>query len=302
MKIRLQKTPSKYIMPLNVNSLRGHFIFKKSSKTRSKNILFIPDVRSNIMLSYNIINTLSNYGSVTTFELPGIGGMESFYKINLKPSIDNYVDYLSSLIKLRYKNKKIILAGHGFGFIVITKMLQKYDNISEQTSLVIGIDGTARYDDYIIDKRTRIYLKILSTLSVFSRVLISIGFKNTILEKGYSSTFKKSDFTKELIATDQKYFNKLIGKNDLATHMNILGEMSNFDNCTQNRLNLPLFNIILKDSLIDKKVNEQHLKIIYNRYYQSTPKLNYFDLYKFDDKLLSSLLNSKLKRLLNRRR
>ena len=39
--------------------------------------------------------------------LPGLGGMDSFYSIGLKPSLDNMADYVASFIKLSYKRKKV---------------------------------------------------------------------------------------------------------------------------------------------------------------------------------------------------
>ena len=302
MKSRLLRTPNKYIMPLNVNTLRGNLFFKKHRSLSNKHILYIPDLQSNINLNYNIIQSLSNYGSVTSVDLPGIGGMESFYKIERKPTIEHYADYLASLIRLRYKNKKIILSGQGFGLIVITSMLQRYPIIAEQTKLIVSINGVARFDDYIADRRTRIMYSALGSINFLSNLITSLGLKNYFLEIGYSSKFEKNDISKELISSDSRFLNKSLHKNDLATHLFLLKEISKFDNCNNKRLDIPLWNIILKDTMIDKKVNEQHMKIIFKKYYQSSPKISHYDLFISNDKLISTIFNSKLKKLLLRKR
>ena len=302
MKSRLLRTPNKYIMPLNVNSLRGNLYYKKNYSITSKHLLYIPDLRSDIHTNFNVLQTLSAYGSVTAIDLPGIGGMESFYKIDRKPTIENYADYLSSLIRLRYKNKNIILVGQGFGFIVLTRMLQKNPNIAKQVRLVIAIDGIARFDDLSIDKKTRIYYRFIGLLHIIAQLLVSIGLKYHFLEKGIFNRSNKKDLFQNLLSTDTKFANKSLHSNDLATHLYLLRRISMFDNCTSEQLDIPLWNIILDDSSIDKEVNEQHLRIIYKRYYQSTPKIKYYDLFVVNDKLMSSFINSKLKRLLARKR
>jgi pimeloyl-ACP methyl ester carboxylesterase len=84
--------------------------------------------------------------------LPGFGGMDSFYSIGRKPTIDNMADYLAAFIKLRYKRKKVVIAGMSFGFIIATRMLQRYPELNKKVTLLVSIVGFAHKEDFTFSK------------------------------------------------------------------------------------------------------------------------------------------------------
>src|SRR5690606_17925654 len=108
---------------------------------------------SSIERVYGLAQALNNYGAVTVPDLPGFGGMDSFYKINEKPDIDTMADYLASVIKLRYARRRVILAGVSYGFAVITRMLQRYPDIAKKSDMLVGWAGFAHHEDFRFSKR-----------------------------------------------------------------------------------------------------------------------------------------------------
>ena len=74
---------------------------------------------------WGLVQNFNEYGAVTMPDLPGFGGMDSFYTIGRRPTIDAFADYLAAFIKLRYKRKRITIVGISFGFLVATRMPSK---------------------------------------------------------------------------------------------------------------------------------------------------------------------------------
>src|SRR5438128_12108327 len=113
------KNPQDYIEPLFMNGLQGRMLRLPAPKGKSRDILFVYGHHSSLERWWGVVQDLNQYGSVTMPDLPGFGGMQSLYKIGEEPTIDNLADYLAAFIKLRYKNKKITIAGLSFGFVVV---------------------------------------------------------------------------------------------------------------------------------------------------------------------------------------
>jgi hypothetical protein len=292
MKKRIIKFPKKHIFTLNVNGLRGRMFYMENKNTNKK-ILYIPDLLSNLDLSWNIINLFHHYGSVTAIDMPGIGNMESFSHINKKPSLDNYADYIASIIKLRYKNKKFTIVANGFGFIVLTRALQKYDDLSNNISLIISINGITKSDSLKISNLKKIILKITRNLSIFQRIVN----KNLYFNSFITSINGLDSISKSMNKTDQKYFIKKLHTNDLTNYLKCLKILLNVDNCYK-RVNIHLWNILLNDSVINSDVNEQLLKITYSNVNQIRPDVSFIDLIASPNKHLSKIIPYKLKRKL----
>ena len=294
MKHRINKTQSKYLNPLNINELRGNIAMLKSSSS-DKNILFVPDMNSDMRLNWEVLNYLRYFGNVTSIGLPGYGGMDSFSNILKKPSLNNYADYLSSILKLRYKNKKFIIVGQGFGFIIATRTLQKYPNIARNVKLVISIDGSARHDDIKYEKLKFNKLSYIGLSVIGAKLLKSSGFSKSIQNVNLFSNSSLTDSLSDYHANDLRFVNQIRSKNDLYTHINLLLLIRNFDN-SKITLNIPLWNIILKDSSIIKDSAENNLRSVYKRYSSSSPRIGYYDLMTNKDNCISKLFTMKLKK------
>lgn len=143
-----------YILPLNINGLQGRMLRMPPPKGKRREIMFVYGHHASLERNFGVAEFLNKYGGVTVPDLPGFGGMDPFYKIGKEPSLDNMADYLASFIKLRYKKQKFSLTGLSLGFMIITRMLQKYPELTKQVDFLVSFAGFAHKDDFRYKKST----------------------------------------------------------------------------------------------------------------------------------------------------
>ena len=88
-------------------------------------------------------------------DLPGFGGMDSFNSIGRTPTIDEYADYLAAFVKMRYRRKKVTIIGISFGFVVATRMLQRYPELASKVDIVVSIVGFMHKTDFLFKSKQR---------------------------------------------------------------------------------------------------------------------------------------------------
>src|SRR5689334_16849000 len=108
--------PKKYIIPLNVNRLQGRMLRLPPPGNGKSEILIVYGQQSSLEQLYSLAKQLNTIGGITIVDLPGFGGMQSFYKIGDKPSTDRFADYLSALVQLKYSRRRLNIVGVGYGF------------------------------------------------------------------------------------------------------------------------------------------------------------------------------------------
>ena len=75
-------TIKKYISPLYMDKLRGRMLVLPKQKTTTKtDFLIVYGLNSTIEKWSSLAYELRKYGNVTMPDLPGMGGMQSFYKL-----------------------------------------------------------------------------------------------------------------------------------------------------------------------------------------------------------------------------
>src|SRR5262249_48894244 len=141
--------PQEYIKPLNMNGLPGRMLHMPAPKGYNREILMVYGHHSSIERWFGLAQVFNKYGTVTMPDLPGFGGMRSFYKIGQKPTLDNMADYLASFIKLRYKRRRITIVGMSYGFVVATRMLQRFPDLAKRVDLIVSLVGFAHKDDFV---------------------------------------------------------------------------------------------------------------------------------------------------------
>lgn len=261
----------KNIKPLNMNDLNGRMLRLNAPKGKKRDILLVYGHHASIERVYGIAEALNEYGSVTVPDFPGLGGMDSFYKIGMKPSLDNFADYLASFIKLRYRNRKISIAGMSLGFVIVTRMLQRYPELSEQIDMLISIVGfTHRYDMKFTRPR---YLFYRIGASFFSNKLPSAFFYNVFLHpsvlravysKSHNARSKFENLDKDTLKSTMDFEVKLWRESDIRTYMNTALIMMLLDNC-RIQIDLPVHHIsVSSDQYFDHNVVEQHMRVIFN--------------------------------------
>jgi pimeloyl-ACP methyl ester carboxylesterase len=263
----------KNIKPLNMNGLNGRMLkLPANSKTAKskREILLIYGHHASIERMYGIAEVLSDFGTVTMPDLPGCGGMDSYYTIGVKPTIESMADYLASFIKLNYRNKKVSIAGMSLGFVIVTRMLQKYPELVRKVDILVSIVGFSHKYDFALKRSRLTYYKIGTTF--FSLKLPSLFFYNVflhplVIKNAYSYSHNAKHKFKDLSKDEKKlaldFEVNLWRQDDIRTYMKMANEFLNLDNC-KSQIDLPVHHIsVSSDQYFDNSVVEQHMRIIY---------------------------------------
>ena len=299
---------SDYIQPLTMNGLHGRMLYMPAPKNKKRDILLIYGHHSALERMYGIAEDLNQYGSVTMPDLPGFGGMDSFYKVGMEPTLDAFADYLAAYIKLRYKNKKITIAGMSFGFVVITRMLQKYPRLTKNIELLISVVGFCHHDDLIFTK-TR-YQFYLNGARVFSRRLPALFFRNVILNPVvlravYGGMHNAKSKFQNLSEVDKKRameFEVYLWRcNDVRTYMATTIVMFTLDNCHK-QISLPVEHIsVSTDQYFNHAIVEQHMRVVFTDFREHIAQMDSHAPSIIADKhAAQGLLPKTLRTMLNR--
>lgn len=140
--------PKNLLEPLAINGMQGRLLKLPARNGNSKQILLIYGIHSSHERMYAMAQFLSNYGTVTQPDLPGIGGMDSFYSCNQTVTLDSYADYLYTFLKIRGLNHKVVVVAMSFGFLVVTRMLQRHKDSRDWLEHVISFVGFGRSADF----------------------------------------------------------------------------------------------------------------------------------------------------------
>ncbi len=300
--------PADFIVPLTIDGLSGRMLHMPSRNQHKREILFVYGHHSTLERWWGLMEVLNRYGSVTMPDLPGFGGMDSFYKIGQQPTIDALADYLAAFIKWRYKRKRVTIAGMSFGFVIATRMLQRYPELVSKVDLLVSIVGFARYDDFTFT-RQRYWFYRLSTqalsfqipailfryLCLNSYVLRAIYARTHNAKKKFEAAVSKEDFDRLMDVEVE-----LWQKNDVRTHMFTSVEFLTFDNTTK-QVEIPVWHVSAQnDHYFDNTVVEQHMRCIFTDFVHLETKLNnHAPSVIADAKMAEPLIPTKLRRALS---
>lgn len=152
------------IQSLRINRLVGR-VYKSENTKSKKQILLVSGVGGSIENTEGLIKILSRIGNVVRPDMPGIGGMTSFYSIGRKPNIKAYADYLRAFTKLRYKKtNKITVVTIGEGLLFVTKLLIDYPDLQKNIKTVVSIGGIVHKNDLKVSPSKKLLIKIAPKL------------------------------------------------------------------------------------------------------------------------------------------
>jgi pimeloyl-ACP methyl ester carboxylesterase len=260
-----------YIFPLFMNGLQGRMLRMPAPKNKKREILFIYGLHASLERQFGIAEFLNKYGAVTMPDLPGFGGMQSFYKIGEKPSIDNLADYLASFIKLRYKNKKVTIMAISFGFVVVTRMLQKYPDLAKKVELLVSVVGFVHHDEFLYKRHNKTFFRYVASFfsnrapAWFCRNII---LRPTLIRATYRHVAERHAKLKDADVAERDrridFEVTLWQSNDIRTYMDNLVSMFKLDLCTQ-QVNLPVHHVaVAHDAYFDNHLVSEHMKVIYS--------------------------------------
>jgi pimeloyl-ACP methyl ester carboxylesterase len=289
-----------------MNGLQGRMIRMPAPKGKKREILMVYGHHSSLERWFGLSQAMNKYGTVTMPDLPGFGGMDSFYKLGQKPTLDNMADYLAAFVKLMYKRRRITIVGMSFGFVVVTRMLQRFPELAKRVDLLVSLVGFSHKDDFRFGLVKYWTLKII--VGTFSLPVASHFFRLVCLHPLVLRwVYTKLDHAKFRGLTpeqDEKMLQVEIGlwrDNDVRTHMYTSSVMGKLDNCTK-RVELPVWHVSAKnDHFFNNHNVEQHLRVIFSDFDGGV-----IDLTKHaptviaDAKEASAFIPTRLRRLLSK--
>lgn len=275
------KSPADYIVPLYINGLNGRMLRMPAPPKHNREILFVYGHHSTIERWWGLIQVLNEFGPVTCPDLPGFGGMDSFYKIGQKPSLDAMADYLAAFVKMHYKRRRFSIAGLSYGFIVATRMLQRYPDLAKKVDLLVSVVGFAHSDDFTFSKRR--HKAYITGAKFMSYRAPSIFFKNVLLHPALlRAVYARTHNAKHKFAgADRDQHKRLMDfevhlwhANDARTHMATTVDMLTVNNC-KTKVNLPVWHIAVKgEKYFDNHKVEQHYRVIFSDFKSALSDLN----------------------------
>jgi pimeloyl-ACP methyl ester carboxylesterase len=304
----LSDNPADYIQPLNINGLEGRMLHVPGPPKKKREILLVYGHHAKLERWWGLVENLHEYGTVTMPDLPGFGGMDSFYRIKRRPTIDEYADYLAALVKMRYRRKRLTIIGVSYGFVVATRMLQRYPELAKKVDLLVSVVGFMHKDDFRFTPcRQIVYGKITRLFATRPIALI--------IRYGALNSFVIGNIYRRLPAGKKRFIEvgpaafqavldfdtQLWQINDVRTHWLTTTEFLKLDNCDR-QIDLPIWHVATEgDHFFDNHIVEQHMRIVFKDYHQviadskaHTPPVI------ADKQQMSVLLPLKLRRVLAR--
>ncbi len=263
-----------FIEPLNMNDLHGRMLKVPAAKrTAKREMLLLYGHHGLLERWWGLIENLQEFGPVTMPDLPGFGGMDSFAKIHRHPTIDNYADYLAAFIKMTYKRRRFTIVAISFGFVVATRMLQKYPEIAAKIDLVVSLVGFMHRDDFQFKPLQRKIL-VSTTRTIGTHPVawtIRYAFLNKFIIKNIYARIGAGK--RRFLEMEPTQFDTLMDfevqlwqTNDVRTHWLTTSEFLQLDNC-QKPIDLPVWHVYSSgDQYFRNEYVEQHMQVVFKSY------------------------------------
>jgi pimeloyl-ACP methyl ester carboxylesterase len=303
------RIPAEYVMPLNMNGLRGRMLRMPPPKNKKREVLLVYGHHSSLERMYSVAEVINDYAGVTMPDLPGFGGMNSFYKIGEKPDLDTMADYLASVVQLRFRSRRLSIAGISYGFLVVTRMLQRYPDIAKKVDVLISVVGFAHHEDFVFTKSRMFFYK--TGARIFSHRLSAIFFRNVFLhpyvlrsvyKRTHNAKHKFADLDPQSEKTLTEFEIHLWRLNDVRTHMATSVNMLTVNNC-EAQVDLPLWHIGVEvDNYFNNRVVEQHMRVIFSEFnFVMAPVKKHMPNVIAGKQESAKIFPRKIKQLLNRK-
>lgn len=264
------KATAPLIEPLTMNGLDGRMLTFPARNSKKREILLIYGQHASIERMHALAEEFSRYGTVTLPDLPGFGGMQPFYKIGEKPDLDTMADYLAAFVKLRYNRKRLSVIGISYGFIVATRMLQKYPELARKVDLVVSVVGFVHHDDFKFKPEHMRLMRAGTRLFSYrlpAWVAKHVFLRGPFIRLAYKLVADKHAKLKDANKAERKRridFEIILWKiNDIRTYMDTINGMLFLDLCNK-QVKLPVYHVSVDgDQYFDNYKVEQHMRVIY---------------------------------------
>ncbi len=251
-----------HIQPLVINGLSGRMLQLPSTKNKKRELLIIYGQHTSLERMYSLAQELSRFGR--------FGGMDALYKIGEVPNLDEMADYLAAVVKLCYNRKRVTIIGISYGFVVVTRMLQRYPELSKKVDLLISLVGFVHYQDFKFKAKN---LKLLRAATRFFSYRIPawiarhIFLRGVFIRAAYALVANKHSKLKDANPEERRRrirFEIMLWKcNDIRTYMHSINELLLLNLCT-GQVKLPVYHIsVAGDQYFDNYKVEQHMRVIF---------------------------------------
>lgn len=271
--------PADFIVPLSIGGLEGRMLHipVPPEQKHKREIMFVYGHHSSLERWWGLMEVLADYGTVTMPDLPGFGGMDSFYKVGQKPTLDAMADYLAAFIKWRYKRKRVTIMGMSYGFIVVTRMLQRYPELTKKVDMLVSVVGFAHHDELTFSRSRYLFYWYVSRFFSYripALLFRYIGLNSLMLRAVYARTHNAKN--KFALAKDKEDFNRLMNveiglwqSNEVRTYMQTTGHILKADS-TKQHVDLPVWHVSSsKDHFINHTLIEQHMRGIFSDFHEA---------------------------------
>lgn len=263
----------RYIDPLHMNGLRGRMLRMPALKGKNKEILLIYGHHASLERMFGFAEVLNRYGAVTMPDLPGFGGMESFYKINEKPTLDAYADYLAAFIKLRYKRRRVTIVAMSFSVPLVIRTFQRYPELAKKVDFLVSTVGFVHRDDFIFSKKSYWGLRVLAKVGSYrlpAAFISKIVLRPFVIKTIYNLVSERHSKLMDAERSERQkriaFETELWKINDVRTRMSTIGVMLTIDVCDQ-AVPIPMYHVAPeKDRYFDNDIVEQHMRIIFDEF------------------------------------
>jgi len=272
------KVPSRHLRRININKLRGRLLYlpaKKQTKYPKKIVMLAGQHAAHERL-YAVAQVLNDYGEVYSPDLPGFGGMTSFYKIGKQPTYDNYADYLYTFLKANRLTEDVWFFSWSFGAQVMTRMFQKYPHTQQWVKTPIAFVGFARGSDFNVSRWYKTWLFALiypASTKWGARLLQAVAFNKFTIKfvmTIFSLTKAKMQNDNGNLRRDMKKMEEYLWTvNDRRTHAATAVMMfhSDLTRYSDDKIDLKLHNIITdSDQYFDNRRVKASFEKIYMGY------------------------------------
>jgi len=148
--------PKEFVKRININGLKGRMLHLP--KKGSKKFVVLYGQHSALERMYTVAELVNEYGEVYLPDLPGFGGMDSFYKKGNKPSYDLYADYLYSFLKSQKLTKDTWFFVNSLSSQILTRMFQRHPDSVAWTGEVISFVGFATGKNFKVSRWYKTWL------------------------------------------------------------------------------------------------------------------------------------------------
>ncbi len=267
------KGAAKYIEPLHVNGMSGRMMHLPPKSSQNREILMIYGHHSSLERWWGLAQNFNDFGAVTMPDLPGFGGMDSFYTSKKHATLDNYADFMASFIKLRYRRKRVSIVGISFGFLVATRMLQRYPELGNKVDVLVSAMGFMHSNNFKFSPaRYRFYLYASRLLVVppLPFVFRHVALNEKILRTFYARTnnaqhkFKHAQDSSTLKVALMDMEVSLWQSNDVRTYMQTTQELPKVNHC-EKKVKRPVWHVYTpNDNYFDNEIIEQQMRVVFS--------------------------------------